>query len=145
MVTPPVGMGAMIAAKLAGAKYIPTAVEAVKAAAGGFILPVLIIWNPVLLMEPGQSPLQAVLGVIACLGVVLSLQVLIVNYYINAITPWERALSGISTLTLIGYFATENYIFFIVGLGLIIFISVRQFMMKEQPSKLVVKTDGDGI
>jgi TRAP transporter 4TM/12TM fusion protein len=145
MVTPPVGMGAMIASKLAGAKYIPTAVEAVKAAAVGFILPALIIWNPVLLMEPGQSPLQAVLGVIACLGVVLSLQVVIVNYYINAITPWERALSGISTLTLIGYFVTGNYIFFIVGLGLIVFVSVRQFMMKGQPSKLVVKTDGDGI
>ena len=130
MITPPVGMGAMIASKLAGAKYIPTAVEAVKASLGSFILPVLIIWNPVLLMEPGQSPLQAVLGIIACLGLILSLQVLICNYYSKAITLWERALSGISSLTFLGYYITENRIFLLIGLALMILISVKQLMMK---------------
>jgi TRAP-type uncharacterized transport system fused permease subunit len=53
MVTPPAAMGPMIASKLAGAKCIPSALKAVKAASGGFIVPALIIWNPVLLMEPG--------------------------------------------------------------------------------------------
>ena len=144
MVTPPVGMGPMIASKLAGAKYIPTAVEALKAAVGGFIVPALIIWNPVLLIQPGQSPLQAVLGVIACVGMILGLQVLIINYYINAITSWERILCGISTFAFLGYFIAGNYAFLVVGLGSIIFVSARQFMTMGQPSKLGLKTVGDG-
>ena len=145
MVTPPVGMGPLIASKLAGAKYFPTAVEGLKAAMGGFLVPALIIWNPVLLMQPGQPLLQAVLGVITCLAMILGLQVLINNYFINAITLWERILCGISSLALIGYFIMGNYAFFVVGMGLIIFISARQFMTMGQPSKLDLKTPGDGM
>jgi TRAP transporter 4TM/12TM fusion protein len=145
MVTPPIGMGSIIASKLAGAKYMPTAVEAVKVSLAGFILPVLIIWNPVLILEPTASTLRAVLGVIACLGLLVSIEILLVNYYILPIKLWERALYGISSLALLGYFVTENYGFLIVGLGLIIFVSVRQFVNKGQPSKVVIKTDGDGI
>jgi TRAP-type uncharacterized transport system fused permease subunit len=145
MVTPPIGMGSIIASKLAKAKYMPTAVEAVKVSVAGFILPVLIIWNPALILEPGQSPLQAVLGVIACLGLLVSIEILIVNYYIIPVRLWERALCGISSLALLGYFVTENYTFLIVGLGLIIFVSGRQFVKKGQPSKVVAKTGSDGI
>lgn len=130
MVTPPIGMGSIIASKLAGAKYMPTAIEAVKASVAGFILPVLIIWNPVLILEPTASPLRAVLGVIGCLGLLISLQVLLANYCIKAIKLWERALSGISTLALIGYFVTENYAFLFFGLALFVFIGVKQLMMK---------------
>jgi TRAP-type uncharacterized transport system fused permease subunit len=145
MVTPPVGMGPLIASKLAGAKYLPTAVEGLKAAMGGFLVPALIIWNPVLLFQPGQPLLQAVLGVITCLAMILGLQVLINNYFINAITLWERILCGISSFALIGYFIMGNYVFFVVGMGLIIFISARQFMTMGQPSKLDLKTPGDGM
>lgn len=141
MVTPPIGMGAIIASKLAGAKYMPTAFEAVKASVAGFVLPVLIIWNPVLLLEPIASSLRAVLGLIACLGLLVSLQVLIVNYYITVINLWERALSGISLLALLGYFVTENYIFLFIGLTLFIFISVKQLMMRRPPLKTAAKND----
>jgi TRAP transporter 4TM/12TM fusion protein len=142
MVTPPIGMGSIIASKLAKAKYVPTAIEAVKASVAGFILPVLIIWNPVLLLEPTPSPLRAVLGIIACLALLVSIQVLIVNYYIIAIKLWERTLSGISLLAFLGYFVTENYIFFIVGLALFIFIGVRQLMMKAAIKKLASTAGG---
>jgi hypothetical protein len=86
-----------------------------------------------------------VLGVFACAGMILGLQVLIINYYINAITPWERIKFGISALTLIVYFIAETYAFFVVGLGLIIFVSVRQFTTKAQPSKLGLKATDDGM
>ncbi len=131
MVTPPIGMGSIIASKLAGARYIPTAIEAVKASIAGFILPVLIIWNPMLIFEQVASPIRAGLGIIACLGLLISLQVLIVNYYIIAIKFWERIFLGISSLAFGGYFIAEDYIYFYLGLAILGFISLKQLITKK--------------
>jgi len=139
MITPPIGMGAVIAAKVAGAKYLPTAVEAVKASVAGFILPVLILWNPALILEPVDSLLLAIIGVIACLVILISLQALLVGYYLTNISLWEKILLGTSVLALIGYFISNNFLFAIVGLGLFVIITIRQFMRRGRAFAQVPK------
>jgi TRAP transporter 4TM/12TM fusion protein len=54
--TPPVGMAAIVASKLANAKYLPTAMESVFAAAAAFLVPYVFIFEGSLLLLPGSSP-----------------------------------------------------------------------------------------
>jgi len=135
MVTPPIGMASIIASKLAGAKYLPTAIEAVKASIAGFILPFLFIWNPTLLLQPASSPFLAALGLIVCIVIVISLQAVITNSYISKMKLWQSFLLGISFLTLVGYFITQIYGLVFLGLALFIFVTVMQLITKAKLSQ----------
>lgn len=140
-VTPPIGMAAVIAAKVAGGKYLPTAVEAVKASAAGFIIPVLILWNPALLLEPVDSLLLAIIGVIACLVLLIVLEALFVGHYITETSLWEKISLGASLIALLGYFiSNNNYLFVIVGLGFFLIITIKQYLMRGRASTQVSKT-----
>lgn len=134
MVTPPIGMASIIASKLAGAKYLPTAIEAVKASIAGFILPFLFIWNPILLLQPVSSPFLAALGFLACIAIVISIQAVITKSYISEMNIWKSFLLGASLLTLVGYFITQIYILVFLGLALFIFVTVLQLKVKRKPS-----------
>jgi TRAP transporter 4TM/12TM fusion protein len=135
MVTPPIGMASIIASKLAGAKYLPTAVEAVKASVAGFILPFLFIWNPILLLQPVPSPFLAALGIIVCIVIIISLQAVATKSYISEMKLWQSFLLGVSFLTLVGYFVTQIYELMFLGLALFIFVTVMQLIMKAKPSQ----------
>jgi TRAP-type uncharacterized transport system fused permease subunit len=140
-VTPPIGMAAVIAAKVAGGKYLPTAVEAVKASAAGFIIPVLILWNPALLLEPVDSLLLAIIGVIACLVILIVLEALFVGHYITETSLWEKISLGASLIALLGYFiSNNNYLFVIVGLGFFLTITIKQYLKSGRASTQVSKT-----
>jgi TRAP transporter 4TM/12TM fusion protein len=135
MVTPPIGMASIIASKLAGAKYLPTAVEAVKASIAGFILPFLFIWNPILLLQPVASPFLAAVGIIVCIVIIISLQAVATKSYISEMKLWQSFLLGVSFLTLVGYFVTQIYELMFLGLALFIFVTVMQLIMKAKPSQ----------
>ncbi len=135
MVTPPIGMASIIASKLAGAKYLPTAVEAVKASIAGFILPFLFIWNPILLLQPVASPFLAAVGIIVCIVIIISLQAVATRSYISEMKLWQSFLLGVSFLTLVGYFVTQIYELMFLGLALFIFVTVMQLIMKAKPSQ----------
>ena len=51
-VTPPVGLAALAAAGIAKASYLETGVAAFKLAIAGFVIPFLVIFNPVLNLHP---------------------------------------------------------------------------------------------
>jgi TRAP transporter 4TM/12TM fusion protein len=50
--TPPVALAALAAAGIAQADYFKTSVQAFKLAISGFIIPFLVIYNPIVLMHP---------------------------------------------------------------------------------------------
>lgn len=140
MVTPPIGMASIIAAKLAGAKYIPTAIEGVKASLGGFLIPFLIILNPVLLFEPIDSLFLAIIEVIACFLFFIVIEVLINNYYITKVSFWEILLLIISSITFVGFFFSKNFLYFTIGLILLVIVTTIQIRIKERISTYKTNT-----
>ena len=128
--TPPVAVVALIAAKLAGASYIRTSIEATKAAVGGFLIPFMFIYCPVLLLQP-QDPLGAVQGITASIVCLFILQVAFVGYFLTHCSRAERLLSAAGGLCLLVYFILQNQIFFSAGLALCLAVALLQWKKKK--------------
>ena len=70
-ITPPIAVGALVAAGIAGAGFWPTGIVAVRLAAVGFAIPIAFVYRPALLLFGG--PLDVVWSVFACLVLVFCL------------------------------------------------------------------------
>lgn len=128
--TPPVAVVALIAAKLAGAAYIKTAIEATKSAVGGFVIPFMFIYCPFLLLQP-QEPLQAVVGLIASILCLFILEVSFVGYYFVRCSLPERLLAAAGGASLFVFFIVQNYVFFFAGLVVCILLTLLQWRRKH--------------
>lgn len=91
MITPPVGPASMVAANMAQAGYWKTGIESVKATVGGFIIPFLIIYCPILSLNPTE-PIWAITGLTGSCLIVLSCQIAVCGYYLSQVSVWERIL-----------------------------------------------------
>jgi len=138
--TPPVAMAALIASKLAEASYVKTAVESVKTALGGFTIPFLFIYCPLLLLLP-QDPIQGIAGLIASVLFLFSTEITFVGYYMVNCNILERIFTGASGILLFLSIVLANFTLFGMGLVIIIFITLYQWRKKglklasETPSK----------
>ena len=119
--TPPVAVVALIASKLAGASYMKTSIEATKAAIGGFVIPFMFIYCPVLLLQP-QEPFAAVQGVAACILCLFIMEVAFVGYFFTHCTSVERLLAAAGGLSMLLYFILQSQILFVVGFALSLFV-----------------------
>lgn len=133
--TPPVAVVAMIAARLAEASYVRTAIESTKAAVCGFIIPILFIYSPVLLFSP-RDPLHATLSLVSAFGCLLGLEIAFVGYYFTHCSALERALGIASAVALFLYPPTESYLLFAAGVLLASYLTVtqRKRWTAERPS-----------
>jgi len=113
--TPPVAVVALIASKLAGGSYIKTAIEATKAAIGGFIIPFMFVYCPILLLQP-QEPLAALQGIVAAVLCLFVLEVAFVGYYFTHCSLPERLLAATGGLFLLVYFVLQSQALFLGGL-----------------------------
>jgi TRAP transporter 4TM/12TM fusion protein len=117
MVTPPVGMGSIIASKVAGARYIPTAMEAVKVSLAGFVLPFLFIYNPELILQATGAPWWDVgYRILNCLVLMLALQVVLVGYFLAPLSLAERGGLLLAAGLIFAGFAVPLHWLFIPGL-----------------------------
>ena len=108
--TPPVGMSAIVASKMADAPYIKTAFLSINAAVGGFVIPFVFVFNGALLLLPGTSFLSAFIaigGVLLGLGI---FQAGFVGYLSTTLMIWERVLAIISGLGFLTFVAVGNYL-----------------------------------
>ncbi|PIC94595.1 C4-dicarboxylate ABC transporter permease [Sporosarcina sp. P26b] len=104
-VTPPVALAAYTAAGIAGADAMKTSWTALKLALPGFIVPFMIVYNPILILqtEPGTKNLWLVvtLACITALIGIFALAVSINNYFSMKLNIIERIGITISALLLI--------------------------------------------
>jgi TRAP-type uncharacterized transport system fused permease subunit len=128
--TPPVALVALIAAKLAEAPYIPSAIEATKAAIGGFIIPFMFIYSPILLLQP-QEPFEAALAVVASVTCLFALEVGFVGYYLTDCTFGQRLLAAAAGLSLFIFFILNSHILFLVGISLCMLLTILQWRQKS--------------
>ena len=116
----------LIASTIAGAGYVRTGIEAVKVGAVAFLLPLLIIWAPILTLN-SQEPISAIISIISCVGLVLSLQIALVGYYITNISTGGRAVVGLSAGLLFAYIATQSYLLSLAGFVVLFLLTFRQW------------------
>lgn len=143
MISPPIAPGALIASALARGSYIGTAIEAVKVGAAAYLLPFMFIYAPVLVLR-ATDPISGVMGIIASLALVLTLQVSVVGVYLAKLNLSERAASIVSAVLLTAYFITQNYMVFGAGAGLCLLLTLQQLAKKRRMARLV-PVEGTGM
>jgi len=119
LVTPPVAPAVVTASALAGGNFLKSGVEATKIAIAGFLLPFLMIYCPVLLLQP-ESLMKGIIDLIMIVIVLIGLQVVLVGYYINECKWQDRLLTAISVALLLVYCYSDNGIFLIGLVGFFI-------------------------
>ncbi len=119
-VTPPVAMASLVAAKLANAKYMKTAVESMKIAIGGFLIPFMFIYSPFLLLK-SKEPFQGIISIIASATCLLAFEINFVGFIFTNCKLFERILTGAGGILLFLYFIMDfKTILFISGTILLI-------------------------
>ncbi|MFC1963821.1 TRAP transporter permease [Chloroflexota bacterium] len=133
--TPPVAMAALAGSGIAGGNYWRTAIQSFKLAIGGFTIPFLIVFSPVLLLA-GGDPLDGVLSTVAAF---VGITVLIGVVYSHLFAPLGRlerlvylVCAGIS----LAYIFTQNWIYIAAGVVLFIILMVRQWKMRKRIKEL---------
>ena len=118
-VTPPVALSSYLAAAIAKADSVKTALNGLKLASSAFILPFIFALSPQLLLI-NTTPLKAVMVTGSAILGVVALASCLENYLFGELKIYQRGLVGVAALTLMfpGW-STD-----IVGLGIIIAISV---------------------
>ena len=122
--TPPVAMVALIAARVANADYIKTAIESTKAALGGFIMPFLFAYCPLLLLQPNNIVFE-IFGLLASIIALIAFEGAFVGYYISRCDAFERLWQLATGILLLLSIVNLNYLFML--LGIIFFIMITAF------------------
>jgi TRAP transporter 4TM/12TM fusion protein len=100
MLTPPVALCAMIAARVAGASFWRTALESCRLAIVAYIVPFFFVYQPVLLFQGEASQLVHAI-VTAIIGVVALSGALTRYFFIRPLPTWEAVLLGVGGLLLL--------------------------------------------
>ena len=100
-ITPPVGIGLMVACKIADADYLKSAVESLKAAFTTFLLPFVFIYSPGVLLQ--QSLMDNTLQILATLTGFMSLSILVNKFFAQKLTLVDTATCIVSILLFAGY------------------------------------------
>lgn len=134
MLTPPVAPAAVVASSLSGTSFMKTAVEEIKPAIAGFLVPFMIIWCPILILEPRGSLPVALLKLFALIIAVICVQVGINDYYLVLCRLFERVLSFFCAALLFLGASFQGYRLFIsftIGFAIFIFLTANQCRRKK--------------
>lgn len=130
LITPPVALTAVVAAPIAGAGYIKTCFQAVRAALVAWLLPFMIVWAPGLILQP-QDIISMVTKLTASFAMVIFLQVAVVGYYFTRLNLAMRGISLICVAALVAFIFTGNFILLAVGLIVGILLTLWQLRVSR--------------
>jgi TRAP transporter 4TM/12TM fusion protein len=128
--TPPVALVALIAARLAQADYIRTAIESTKAAIGGFLIPFMFVYCPILLLQPMPWH-RAVAGIVASVLCLSVLEVAFVGYFLVPCTRLSRLLAGAAGAALLASVIRSSYLLLALGLVLLALMAAWHLVRKR--------------
>jgi TRAP-type uncharacterized transport system fused permease subunit len=127
-ITPPVAIGALVAARMAEANYWATNWEALKAAFVAFLLPYIIVFVPLVIMQPQGGWLVSGMEIVAILGMVLASQIALSAYCFGLLKIGPRLLFALSAFFLACYIFSRQPIFFMGGLFIFFALLVWQYL-----------------
>jgi len=133
MVTPPVGVGAIVAAGLAESNYLKTAIMASKLALPGFILPFMFVYRPAILWM-NVTIFEAFITFVFVLTGFVCLISILERYFFTKLNILEMLIMAISC-----YFLwSPNNWRSLIGLILFAVISVFQYRKRK---RLILNVD----
>lgn len=132
--TPPVAMVALIASRVADGAYLKTAIEATKAALGGFLLPFMFAYCPLLLLQPRNTGFE-ILGFLAVILVMVSLEAAFVGHYVQRCNTMERIGHFVVAILLFLFIMQEAYFIFGIALILIVVLVIVQWLRTKNVLK----------
>lgn len=115
--TPPVCVAVFTAASIARAPVYPTAMQALKLAAAGYIVPFIFLYKPSMVLI--GEPLAIALSVMDALLAVFVLAIAVEGYFRRQLGGWERAILIVASLS----FFVPGSASRVVGLTLLVAIS----------------------
>lgn len=128
-VTPPVALAAYTAAGISGANPMQTSWTALKLCLPGFVIPFMIAYNPILVMqtETGEIPpvLDIVLVLVTALIGIFFLTMVIFNFFRSKLNIIEQIGFGISAFLLINPGLMTDGIGLAIGISLLVWHIVR--------------------
>jgi len=131
-VTPPVALGALAGAGIAEANYFQTAVRAFKLSIAGFIIPYLIVYNPVLTMHV-ENWAWALGSLISIPIGLLTLSAVIYNVGLIKLGLGERLVALACSASMFGYCTVRQfeeipleYPLLVIGLGAFAYLLLTQ-------------------
>ncbi|RJX34486.1 MAG: TRAP transporter fused permease subunit [Desulfarculus sp.] len=130
--TPPVGMAAIVASRIAGAPYIRTAFHSINAAIAGFLIPFVFAYNGALLLLPDSSLMEVLLTICAVLVGLGIFQVGFVGCLVERLTMPERTMAIISGIGLIVFAASSQLVYLGGGLVLLAAVVVLNLLKKKK-------------
>ena len=101
-VTPPVALGALAASAISGASYFGTSVKGFILSIAGFIIPYLIVFNPVMNLK-SEDTTATILSLIAIPIALLAMTMLIYGIKKVKLTKSEALLTALSAFAMFAY------------------------------------------
>ena len=136
-VTPPVALGALAASAISGANYFATSVKAFKLSIAGFIIPYLIVFNPIMNLR-SDNVVTTVLSLIAIPIALITMTILIYGVQRVRLSHLDRLLAFISTIAMFAYSTIGHsqwgylgWLVFLVGLISFIGLNMNQRKMAQ--------------
>jgi len=124
-VTPPVAPESFAAAGIAGSSPMKTAFTSWKLAKGLYIIPIIMVYHPLLLNgTTGEVLLTIVLSTLAIIAFVVCLE----RYFLTTLSWPETILQAVAAVMLIWADPTVNYI----GIALFLTLVIFQIFMKKK-------------
>ena len=137
MVTPPVAPAAVVGARLAGAGYLKTALEASKAAAAGFLVPFIFVASPIFIFQPEGSGAWIITSMLAGLLMIVCLQAGLVNCFFTVLRRSEQLLFLVAGVCFFFYLLIQDtYIPSVAGVAILLFVVHRQATQRRISSSL---------
>ena len=138
MLTPPVALSSLIAARLAGAGFWQTSIEAVRLAVVAFIIPFFFVYQPALLFQ-GSFSAVVVAFATALVGVIALSGALTRYLFVRDLTLAEATLLGAGGLLLLypeNYSDVIGFVLVLPSLIATVFTAVRR--RKEMPLRSTI-------
>jgi len=130
LLTPPVAGNVVAACRIAKSSFLKTAREAMKIGAGLFIIPIIMIVHPELLIWSNKTIIIFFMGLIAAYALSLSFYG---GYILKGVSgKFTRAIIGILGVTSITIIFKQEYINYIISLGLLTYFILLSKKLKKE-------------
>jgi len=125
--TPPVGMAAIVASKIAESNYFKTAMLSVGAACTAFLVPYVFVFNGDLLLLGGTTIHSFIVSLSVTAAGLVMIQVGIVGYCFHRLRIPERSLAFLSGITFLVFASQGMYVFLLIAIVSGAFISIKSY------------------
>jgi TRAP-type uncharacterized transport system fused permease subunit len=124
-ITPPVALASLVASRIAGTKYGPTAIESCKVASVGFLTPFLFVYAPAILLTESVTDIRAWVDILLVVMLTASTLFFWVGHFMTKLSALDRLLFRISPFAVSAFlilrdpaWCAASVITFMIGTGI---------------------------